>query len=1097
MKRNFLQIKIYITALVIGVGMLAPLLLIMPQSVSAVGETYTYKDSDNITMQGVNLENGSFNLHRQGVVASSSNQFLGGGRINDACGINITLTLGNNDNTGTLGAIGVSELGGGSVPAVPACGQDVINRYKGKTVSIQGSAGDVETAAQKIAQVTAFIPKDAAEKPDSIKLSVTDPSGKVIKVVTASHTTLGDGTLQYQNNFSLAPGSYKACAGAPFNLCKSFEKIAHQNPPGLTFGDLTDTRSINVTLNITGVRSAGESYTLGPADISWVLKSGGGVPQTVQTNSVDIEAVEDGASAIGDSKSTLTATIPSVDPGKYTVCVVTIKVCKDVTKQEFRNESVEFDTNKLDSFQTTGTAGKPSCDLGFFLLNYLACPLSAGFTTGYQKFNKLINEKLTVDVRTIFDTSKEPGASYNKISNILRTVSLSIVVIIIVIMIAFEAVGASVTSALALRAGLPKVIVSVLIITLLPQIAKATVLASNNLGGWIGDLILQPFQQAGFFQGSGDVTILGSLAQTGAVVAALIFLGPIGALMGVALLFAAFGLAYIVLTIWGWLIIFFFIAGSVFIALGAFKGTEKAGAIYVKNVGGLLLVQIAAPAIIAFAAVAGAVAAKAGGDAAGIAQVVAILFALATIITLFINRGGALGKVSGIARGVGKKYLAGQGGNMLAKRGINRMAERGQKLKEGTYAPKWTGAAGKQFNNATRGLYAARNAGYNPAQFGRQWREARSQDASTRSAAIMQSSQWKPIAANDIAMRVASAASESAGENDAIKYLMEEKGESFASAQSQARSAVSTVKAAGFHIGEQGLRSAGFKQMALNGSAIPTLQSGMDTINDIAHGDASTTADLVGSLKQAAAARPDSGAASFGTLYTLAMKRAAGTATAIDFRDAKVEGARNTPAHQLLGAKEGSIKEIGNALVEDMQYHVRESTREGVSPEKAAYHRQKAAENKVIQDRLIQSGAYAGVTGLAAIYDTTNRVHDETRDLSGALTHRDAINRATVKENLDLGTPTTGVKQTQVRVNTIPGTATGSPKAAGGVASTAGTGGDFVLKTEHVNNPDYDKTSPLNAEARRAQALAGLPPSQNPQEREILTGGGPGGEPHP
>ncbi len=1051
MKRNFLQVKLLVTALVIGLSFVAAAIPPVVQHVAAAGETYTYTDSDNITMRGATV--GSINLKRSGFEISS-NQFIGGGIYNNKCTFTITLTAAGDGKSGTLAARGVREQGGDK----PECGAADLNQYNGKTVTVQGDAGDEETAEQKGVTVAVFLPKDAVEKPGSMKLTITDKAGKELTSVNAKRTNMEDGTAAYQAVFSVGPDAdYKACAGPPLDKCEAFHKNKHEKKL-ITFGETTDVREITVTIKVTGVRSAGESYTLGPADVTWELAKGGN-KQTVQTDSKDIAAIEPGASAVGNVESTLTAKISPIDPGKYKICVPAINQCKEVEKREFANAGVEFNAaNKLDAFQNTGEDdAKPSCDLGFWAISYIACPVSSAMGPASLKMNTMIREKLTFDIKTFFDTSKEPGASYKAISNIMRTFALSIIVLAAVIMLAAEAAGVPIVSAYALRAGLPRLLIGSLAIIVSWELAKDVTLAVNNIGTWGSDLMLQPFRDAGFLGTSAEVTVLGSLAQTGAIVAALIFLGPLGALMGLGLVFAAFGVAYLVLTIWQWLMIFFIITLPFWIALGSFKGTDKGWGVFKKNAGGLLLVQVGAPMILALGTIGGAVAKKAGGDTAGMTQVIAAVFALMGVIALFVNRGGALGIVAGGARSFSKKYISGRGGAALKKRGSARMAERSERLKTGNYAPAWTGRLGQAFNNGTRGAYGMRNAGYNPAQFKRQWKEARSQDAVQRSGQLMQSAQWKAIANNDNAMRAASASSESAAESDIIQTLTKDGKVSYADAQAQARSAISTVKASGMRIGEKGLRVAGFKQMAANGSAIPNLESAMDTITDIAGDDASTRAELVGGLKAAAGARPDMGGASFGSIYGLATKRARGETTDKDFRDVKVESARNTAAHQLLGAKEGAIRQVGEALAEDMQYHVDAASASASNPAVAAQHRQKANENLVIQNRLMQGGAYAGVTGVAAIYDTTNRVQDVAGNA-----HPDTRSRAAVQGNISLGTPMAPANVTLPDGRVVPGSAP---------------------------NPAHDPTSPLNEEARRFQALSGMP-QNNLQEHEIRTGGG-------
>ncbi len=1057
MKRNFLQAKVVIAALVFGFSVLASLVPVSTQHVYAAGETYTYKDSDNITLSGSTIIGGSVNLKRNNIFGAS-NAFIGGGQLNISatpgkCGFSVNLTLNGDGKSGHTTARGVDEAGGarGCKPAEYA-------PFDNKNVTITGNAGEEETADQKTVSVIVYLPNEAPQKPETLKLSIKDSTGKEIDSDNSKKVKMNDGSgFSYSHIFTVAPDAdYKACVAAPIDKCKDFHKNKHEKQT-ISFGENSDSRNIEVEIKITGVRSAGETFTLGPVDVTYELDKGG-TAQTVKTDKQEVPPVEVGAGAISDYTGTLTANITDVDPGKYKICVLVIDQCKTVDKPEHINLKVTFDAkNKLDAFQGTEDEAKPSCDLGFFALNATFCPLSAGMATAIGQFNKLINEKLTFDFPAFFDTSKEPGASYYKIFLIIRTIALSIILLVGIILVAGEALGFKIVSAYALRAGLPSLLFGAFFIAIAWPAAKEIVLFGNNMGAWGADIITQPFKDANFFQNSGEVTVLGSLAQQGALVAALIFLGPVGALMGVAIIFGAFAVAYVVLTIWGWIYMALIFSLPLWIALGSFKGTRAVALKAVDEGKGLIAVQIGAPAILAIGTVMAAIARKNGGDAAGLAEVIAALLALIAVMALFKSRRGMVGRLSNGASNFNRKFVTGRGMASLNKRGKARMAERADMLKTGRYAPGWTGEAGKKFNNFTRGVYGARNAGYNPAKFKQQFKEAKAQDAIMRSGAIMQSAQWKPILNNDLAMRAAAASSEGAAESDIIQHLTKDGKTSIDDARMQARSAITSLRAAGFHIGEQGLRMAGFKQMAANGSAIPNLESGMESITAIAGNDASARADMVGSLKAAAAARPDTGAASFGSLFNLATKAATGQASAKDFRDVKVEAARNTAAHQLLNAKEGAIKEIGTALSEDMQYHVGEAAKGG---EGAAVHRTKANENMVIQNKLMQGGAYAGVTGVAAIYDTTNRAQD-----SSGLAHPDSSNRAAVQTNIAYGSPT------------VTGTAP-HPTVPGQTIPVSGP------------NPSYREGSPLNEEARRYQALSGMQQAANQEEHNILTGGG-------
>jgi len=358
MKRNFLQAKVFVTALVIGFGMLASLLPTMP--VHAAGETYTYKDSSNITLRGSTIQGGSINLKRSGLDVQS-NVFQGGGNLTGGCGFTLSLTVSGDGKTGTTTAVGVPQQTANGT--IAGCTANQLTELNGKNVTVQGTAGDTETADEKSVNVTVFLATEAPSKPATIKITIKDAAGKVLSSADAKKETLPDG-VGYTAIFSVGPDAdYQACAAAPVDKCQNFHKDRHQKKL-ITFGETSGTRNINVEIKITGVRAAGEAFTLGPADVTWELTNGGNA-QTVQTDKKDIAAVAAGEGALGDFSSTLNAVIKDVDVGKYKICVPAINQCKEVDKKEFADASVTFDgTNKLDAFQGTEDGAKPSPIIG-------------------------------------------------------------------------------------------------------------------------------------------------------------------------------------------------------------------------------------------------------------------------------------------------------------------------------------------------------------------------------------------------------------------------------------------------------------------------------------------------------------------------------------------------------------------------------------------------------------------------------------------------------------------------------------------------------------------------------------------------------------
>lgn len=1088
-----------------------------PNTVGAAGETYAYQDTNTIIASGGSIVGGKMTLKRDTVWAS--NKFTGGGLYNNGsadgrdCNLTLSVTIVGNDQTkGYLSAMSPTDANG----QIPTCKPSVLTSYNGKQVNITGDAGTNPEQTQF--SVLAEIAKTAGNAPAKITFELKDENDKVL-VTTSDNRTLDSAgnTYLYGTNFvSLNAGTkYKVCASEPFATCQVKEAVANQKIL-VTFGQSAEGGTIFVEIHIKGVRSVGEAFQLGPVDVTMQVENGGPVT-TVQTNSKDVKAVEEGEGAIGDYQGQLDAKFTNAEGGtKYQICVPTINACKTLTKNEANADTVVFNSDDLDAFQDPDKNIDPTCDLGFWLLDYFACPVAEGAATTALKFNDLLNDKLTTDIDSIFDTKKTPGSNYYAIHNIFRTIALSIIVILTVLAVAGETIGLGIFASIAIRSALPRLVIIAFIIIIWWPLAKFAVLFVNNVGTWIGDLILRPFIETGFFEGDNNPTLLGSLAQSTALFGALAFLGPFGALMAIGLVFVVYAVAYVVLTIWGWLVVFFLIIGSAIIALGGLKAADRPVTWYVTNVSELGLVALAAPALIALGKVGGALGKTSSGDAAGLSQVIGALFALMAIMALFFNRKGLLGTAVQKVGGAGRNFVARRSAG-LAKRGSKRMQEKGakyaEKFENGTLAPSWMGKTGAKINSTARGVAAARKAGINPVYAKKQWEQAKSQHSVARSNAILQSKEWAPVKNDDDVAYAATQSSESEAVNNLTQRIMKRDNVSEATARNTAKEKVAALRSAKFQIGDHALQMAGYGQMAANGSAFLSFEDAAAISNQVAH-NTTERAALAGNLKAGAGARPDTGGMSFGTILNTLEKSAAGTVTHRDFVSAKVEAARNNAAHGILQGKEKAVKEIGEALNEDMQFHVNATATPDVTMnmDQVRMHQRKALENDAIQKRLGMSGTYAGMANVAALYDTTN----ENRV--------DVQNRNVVQQNIALGTPSTQRQIfTEERIagpgpsgpvgpagpaggpapaaptftpGTPPGPAPVSPALAGKIGASAPpspgpvpTGRRFVSETETVPNQNFDANSPLNEEVARHSALVGMP-QNNLRDHELRGGGG-------
>lgn len=1061
-----------VAAVVIGFTLLTPLAVLFPVKASAAlyGEKFEWVDYYRLKVSGGRLESTTLTGGSSGNAFQNSADRKpvynhGGTR----CYLIFSVLVDGGNTSGVLSVHDRSLDPPGQEP--PTCQNSF--GYNGQRITISGNRGSpdnvAETEDQRRITIDAFSDQSFDEAPDKVTMTLTNTGNDDKKEATAEKIggSAGSKDARYSHTFKdMDPGDYKICVAKLFGeKCFSFKKEKGK-AYSQTIGEGFDNGRIHVYVRLNANAFTGTDDVLGPVTVALFNKDGSQVG-TTETDSMAADS--------GDIASVgVQGFFDNIKPGTYKICIPALKdkdkECQ--TKEKKNGEELEVIFKGLDAADAAPLLnaedkGKPSCDLGFWALNYFGCPLSSAMLTAIGKFKPLVEEKTTYDIGANFDKKNPPGSNYYQIWNIFRTVALSIILLIGVAMIASEAFGFKLASAYGLRATLSRLIPGALFIILSWDIWYFLLTASNNLGTWIADFLVKPFEQTGFFENAGETGGFGNwFIQAGAIVVAVGFLGPVGILMTIALLFAAYGLAYIALVMWGWIVTFLIIISGPFIAFSVFKGTSALGNWYFTNVRAIFVLPLAVPSVFALAAIGAGVGRKSGGDAAGAIEVIALLIALIVIMGLFMNSKGIMGTVAGKIGGFGQRWIGQRGGRALGKIGMARVGKGTEKLKSGTFVPKWMPGE-ESMNKFTRGAFAVRGAGYNPMKMQERWRAKYSDDALARADEIQQSAGFKRISQNDLAMRAGLYNSEGEAESGLISYDMRRNGTDRLTAQKNARAAIAAVYNSGHRFGDQGLRMAAHRQMSVNGSAWNGeeggLEDAMGAIRDIAGTDQTTIAALVGGLK-AGTARVDTSGASFASYFDLANKVASGGANHRDFVKVKVEASRNVAAHQALGTKEGGIREIAKALNEDLQYQLDQASRADTTQGRAEAER-KAIENVTIQNRYAAGGAYAGVAGVAAMHDVTSR------SASPAL-HPDARNREEVQQMIARGMDSLRSQQVYTK----------GKDSAGNIIYTS--------EAKAVQNPSFSpEAHRLNEEARRSQALSGMPVA-NQQQHDIMTGGG-------
>jgi hypothetical protein len=178
-------------------------------------------------------------------------------------------------------------------------------------------------------------------------------------------------------------------------------------------------------------------------------------------------------------------------------------------------------------------------------LEWIMCPLITAISDGTEKLNDFIENQLNFDVNNFLpDTGNEVGAY--KAWAVIKDISTSILVVVLLVMVFSQAAGTGVFEAYTVRKVLPRLIIAVIAMQLSWELTRFVIGLVNNLGEGIAQLMAAPFGGRGNLDLGSLLNNLGGLAAgvtsvtlTAALVSG-IFLGTVflpGALMIVLSLF--------------------------------------------------------------------------------------------------------------------------------------------------------------------------------------------------------------------------------------------------------------------------------------------------------------------------------------------------------------------------------------------------------------------------------------------------------------------------------------------------------------------------------------------------------------------------------
>jgi len=196
-------------------------------------------------------------------------------------------------------------------------------------------------------------------------------------------------------------------------------------------------------------------------------------------------------------------------------------------------------TNPVGGAGGAGSVQTPTLDCEIKLsspLTWLACPIIGAANAAVNSFDALINQQLTINTDQLLNengTAKgDVGKNYFAVWSTMRYLALSLLVVIGLVMVISQALSIGIFDTYSIRKIMPRLLLSVIFISLSWNILKLFVTLSNDLGNGIRYLIYLPFFQGG---GSIDQKIGINAAGSGVAVGGLAIAAGIGFLGTLAL----------------------------------------------------------------------------------------------------------------------------------------------------------------------------------------------------------------------------------------------------------------------------------------------------------------------------------------------------------------------------------------------------------------------------------------------------------------------------------------------------------------------------------------------------------------------------------
>lgn len=308
-------------------------------------------------------------------------------------------------------------------------------------------------------------------------------------------------------------------------------------------------------------------------------------------------------------------------------------------------------------YSTPGGIGdlEINCAWSINPLTWFLCPLVEGASLVTQRLDDEINNQLSIKLvsdgsgPSVFDLDSGAGQGMYGAWSAMRTIALSLLVVVALIMVISQIVSIGSIDAYTVKKVLPRIVVAVIAVSLSWQLSKIFIQFSNDFGQGIGTLISKPFDatlnnpnidgkgislgafglSAGFAAGL-DITVVLSLALV-AMVSVLI--------------------AFLVITFRNILVILLVITAPIALVLWILPNTKKAWNLWQGNFTAVLLAFPIIVGIITSGRIFAAIASGSGNESFFVQIVIFIAYfgPYFVIPAAFKMAGGAVAQIGGIA----------------------------------------------------------------------------------------------------------------------------------------------------------------------------------------------------------------------------------------------------------------------------------------------------------------------------------------------------------------------------------------------------------------------------------------------------------------